>query len=278
MKSPFVDEAVPFGIAHQGGTDVAPGNTEAAFQHAVSLGYRHIETDVQLTADGVLVIFHDAEVTDLTGAPGTIGERTWLEVSELRIGGEHPVPRFTDIIERFPSVAFNVEPKTDAAVQPLIDLIDQRDLRSRICVGSFSDSRVGRVRQALGPEVCTSPGPKGVATVFLRAVLGSARPSPHTALQIPTSVAGLPITGRWLVERCQRQQLQVHVWTINDAPTMVRLLDNGVDAIMSDEVTTLKRVLSERGAWPQDEPAETGDGLPAASTDEDSGDAENRTD
>lgn len=254
MQLPYVDEAVPFGIAHQGGTDVAPGNTEAAFQHAASLGYRYIETDVQLTADGVLVVFHDDTLTPLTGASGTVGDHTWLEITELRVEGEHPIPRFTDIVERFPSVVFNVEPKTDAAVQSLIDVITDRDLRSRICVGSFSDRRVARVRDALGPDICTSPGPKGAAAAFVRALVGSSRPSVHAALQIPDSFFGVPFTRRWLIERFHRQELQVHVWTVNDEATMRRLLDAGVDAVMSDEITVLKKVLTERDAWPSSTP------------------------
>ncbi len=229
---------------------MAPGNTEAAFQHAVSLGYRFLETDVQVTVDGELVIFHDDTVTEQTGAAGTIGERTWRQVTELRVGGEHPIPRFVDIVERFPDVAFNVEPKDDASVQPLVEFVRTHGLIERICIGSFNDDRIAQVRAGLGDEACTSPGPKGAATILLRALLGLRTPSVHTALQIPSSYGGVPITNGWLIERYHRQDLQVHVWTVNEEAAMRRLLDSGVDAIMTDRVTLLKDVLVERGDWP----------------------------
>ncbi|MEM9611815.1 MAG: glycerophosphodiester phosphodiesterase family protein [Actinomycetota bacterium] len=250
MQPPFRGQPVPFAIAHRGGDEVAPGNTEAAFQHAVSLGYRFLETDVQVTVDGEHAVFHDETVTAVTGAVGTIGERTWRQVQELRVGGEHPIPRFADIVARFPDIAFNVEPKNDASVQPLIDYVLGEGLTDRICIGSFSDDRIARVRAGLGDEACTSPGPKGAAAVLARALLGSRAQSVHTALQIPMSFGGAPVANRWLIDRYQRQGLQVHVWTVNDEADMRRLLDAGVDAIMTDKVTVLRDVLVERGDWP----------------------------
>lgn len=249
MRWAFLDHPVPFGIAHQGGADIAPGNTEAAFQHAVSLGYRYIETDVQTTADGVLVVFHDKVLGPTTGAAGTIADRTWLELTELRVRGEHPIPRFEDMLDRFPHIRFNVEPKTDLAVDALIDLIRHRALQPRICVGSFSDQRIRKIRRALGPELCMSPGPRGVSRALLAAMRGSKRPSPFGALQIPTSAAGLPLTRKRTIERVRELALQVHVWTVNDEATMIALLDNGVDAIMTDNVTLLRNVLDARGDW-----------------------------
>ncbi len=247
----FLDHPVPFAIAHQGGTDVAPGNTEAAFQHAVALGYRYIETDVHATADGVLAVFHDDELGPLTGEEGSVADYTWAELSEFAVAGEHPIPRLDQIVERFPDIRFNVDPKSDGAVEPLIELIEDRDLGDRICVGSFSDARLARIRRAL-PELCSSPGPRGAVLSLFRAVLGIAVGQPYQALQIPTSVVGVPVTGRWLVGRYQRLGLQVHVWTINTEPEMRRLLDNGVDAIITDSVGLAKDVLVDRGQWSGD--------------------------
>jgi glycerophosphoryl diester phosphodiesterase len=252
MSWTFLDHPTPFGFAHQGGTDVAPGNTEAAFRHAVALGYEHLETDVQATADGVLVVFHDDDLGALTGTPGRIEDLTWSALSELRVGGEHPIPRFEDLVELFPGVRFNVEPKTDAAVDPLISLIRRRGLEDRVCVGSFSDRRLRRFRRRLGPPpVCTSPGPIGVLAVMVAALVGRPRlGSRHGAVQIPPSFHRISLTSGWLVRRIHRLDLQVHVWTINDEAEMERLLDNGVDAIMTDRVVTLKEVLTRRGGWP----------------------------
>ena len=251
MATAFLDHPVPFGFAHQGGHDVAPGNTAAAFAHAVSLGYRYIETDVQATADGVLIVFHDDDLGPLTGREGKVADLPWSEVAELTIGDEHEIPRFEDVVERYPSTRFNVEPKNDGAVDLLIDLIRRHHLEDRICVGSFSDRRLRRFRRRLGsPSVCTSPAPVGVVAALLSAVAGRRIvPSPHRALQIPVSAGPIPLTSRWLVGRFQRLGWQVHVWTINDEAEMHRLLDHGVDAVMTDEVELLREVLRSRDQW-----------------------------
>jgi glycerophosphoryl diester phosphodiesterase len=248
MQWAFLDHPVPFGFAHQGGSDIAPGNTEASFQHAVSLGYEYLETDVQATSDGVLVVFHDDDLEPTTGVKGKVRDRSWAELADLRVGGEHPIPRFEDMVERFPTVRFNVDPKSDEAVDPLIELIRRAKLEDRICVGSFSTRRLARFRRRLGsPPVCTSPGPWGVIQIVLAALVGRRDiDTPYGALQIPESYFGIPLTKRWLVTRVQRLGLQVHVWTINDEASMNRLLDAGVDAIMTDRVTLLRQVLTER--------------------------------
>lgn len=251
MPSEFLATTVPFGFAHQGGTDIAPGNTEAAFQHAVSLGYSHIETDVQATADGILAVFHDDDLGPLTGTKGKIADRSWAELSELQVGGEHPIPRFEDMVERFPTVRFNVDPKNDLAVNPLVELIHRHGLEERVCVGSFSGRRLAQFRSQVGPPVCTSPAIWGVVRVLAAAVLGrKGTSSPNSALQIPTAYYGIPLTGKWLMGRVHRLGLQIHVWTINEEAEMNRLLDNGVDAIMTDRVTLLRDVLQTRGHWP----------------------------
>ena len=254
MQWAFLDHPVPFGIAHQGGTDVAPGNTEASFQHVVSLGYRYIETDVQATSDGVLVVFHNKNLGPTTGTKDRISNQSWAQLSDLRIEGEHPIPGFEDMIERFPAVRFNVEPKTDEAVGPLIELIRRRGIEDRICVGSFSDRRLARMRHGLGPTaVCSSPGPKGVMRVLSSALVGASKTSlPYGALQIPPSYFGLSLSRKRLINNIHLLGLQVHCWTINDEATMNRLFDNGVDAIMSDRITLLRDVLEARGQWLQE--------------------------
>lgn len=248
MCAGFLDQPVPFGIAHQGGHEVAPGNTMAAFEHAVALGYRYIETDVQVTADGVLVVYHDDDLAPGTGRPRRIGDLSWEEVSQLRVGGEHPIPRFDDVVERFADVRFNVEPKNDASVDPLVAAIGRHDLLSRICVGSFSDRRLARMRSAVGPGLCRSPGPVATGAILLAAVVWPRWRPPYAALQIPRRQWGIPLVNRWIVGRYHRMGLQVHVWTINDEHEMRRLFDDGVDAIMSDKVSTLRRVLDEWSA------------------------------
>lgn len=249
MPAAFLDTPVPFGLAHRGGTDVAPGNTIAAFDHAVSLGFTYIETDVQRTRDGVLVIFHDEDLEPTTGVPGRVWDKTWAELAEVRVGGTHPIPRFDEVITRYPHTRFNIEPKHDEAVDPLVAEIKARSLLDRVCVGSFSDRRVRRARKALGARLATSPGPIGVTAIWLAAWLWPWHRSRHAAMQIPRRIWILPLTTPFLVGRYHRMGLQVHVWTINTAAEMAELYDRGVDAVMSDATGVLRQVLTDRGAW-----------------------------
>ncbi|MEM7341442.1 MAG: glycerophosphodiester phosphodiesterase family protein [Actinomycetota bacterium] len=251
MVKAFLNQPVPFAMAHQGGTDVAPGNTMAAFDHAVSLGYRYLETDVQATNDGVLVLFHDDELGPLTGGTGTVADHSWAELSALRIEG-HPIPRLDELVDRHPDARLNLDPKNDGAVEPLITFLRERALVDQVCVGSFADARISRLSAALGPGLCRSPGPRGVAWVLVRAAVFRWGRSPVDALQIPTSQFGIPLTSGWLIRRIKRLGPQVHVWTVNDEAEMGRLLDNGADAIITDAVELCRTVLQARGAWPPD--------------------------
>ena len=198
MEWPFLNTAHPFGLAHQGGDEVAPGNTMAAFENAVSLGFTYIETDVQATADGVLVVFHDDDLQTLAKVAARIDELPWSEVKELRVHDEHPIPRFDDVVAAFDGVRFNIDPKAASAVEPLIDAIRAHDLVDRVLVGSFSDRRVGAVRRAIGDRLATSPGPFGLVDVLIRAlIMPWWRPS-YAAVQIPTKYWSVPLATSFL--------------------------------------------------------------------------------
>ena len=248
MSWRFLDVDPPFGFAHRGGRGDAPENTEAAFAHAWELGYRYLETDVHRTADGELVAFHDGELERVAGLPGDISDHAWDELCEVTLDGGHRIPRLVDLLDDFPEARFNIDPKADDAVEPLIEIIRSRGAVDRVCIGSFSDARIDRLREALGPDLCTSPGPKGVAKLLLAAVFRPSWRPPHGCVQIPASQFGLSLSTPWLIRRWHRMGLQVHYWTVNDRDEMNRLLDRGADAIITDEVEVLRDVLAERGA------------------------------
>lgn len=252
MAWSFLDVETPFGLAHRGGNGPAPENTVAAFTRATELGYRYLETDVHRTADGVLVAFHDDELERVAGLPGQISDYSWDRLSEVRLEGEHPIPRLSDLLETFPDARFNIDPKADDAVDPLIEIISRYGALPRVCIGSFSEDRISRMRAALGPELCTSPGPLGVVKVLVAAILGLSWTPPYGCLQIPTSNYRIPLDSAWLIGRVKRLGLQVHFWTINDEAEMRRLLDRGADAVITDETEVLKRVLQDLGAWSAD--------------------------
>ena len=163
---PFLDFGSIIPFAHRGGTSIAPENTIASFEHAVGLGFRYLETDVHRTADGVLVAFHDDNLARIVGDPRRISDVAWEELSEIIFDG-HSIPRMADLFERFPDARFNIDPKSDSAVDPLVSAIREHGAIDRVCVGAFSDSRLDAMRARLGPTLCTSPGPRATASALL---------------------------------------------------------------------------------------------------------------
>ncbi len=242
----FLPSQTPFGIAHRGGRGGGPENTTAAFLHAVELGFSHLETDVHLTSDGVVVAFHDENLDRMMDHAGRIADHTWLELSQLKFGGGHAIPRFDDLLHLLPDTRFNIDPKADEAVEPLCKLIQQADAVDRVCIGAFSDRRIRRAKELLGPELCTSPGPKELAGLLVQARAGRSFETDHNCLQIPTSHLGVRLDGHWLVSRFHEAGLQIHYWTVNDRGEMERLLEAGADAIITDETETLREVLGNR--------------------------------
>lgn len=230
-------------------------NSLAAFTSAVDLGYTHLETDVHVTADGVLVAFHDDRLDRVTDAVGAIAELPWGEVQRARIGGREPIPTLADLLDAFPDARFNIDLKADGAIAPLAETLRRHSALRRVCVGSFSGRRIGEFRRLVGAEVATSVAPLGVVFAAYGVGLRRLRGVSGAAFQIPVRDEGtrLPVLSRGLVAAAHRQGQVVHVWTVNEAPEMHRLIDLGVDGLVSDDVVTLRSVLMERGLWEQSE-------------------------
>lgn len=239
----------PIPFAHRGGASEVPENTLPAFEHAVRLGYRYVETDVHVTADGVLLAFHDDILDRVTDRGGVVSELPWSVVAEARVGGAEPIPRFEDLLGSFPELRVNVDPKHDAAVEPLAEVVKRCDAVDRICVGAFSDERLERVR-ALLPGVCTSLGPIGTLQLGLAAAGQADVPElPAPCAQVPPSYGETDVVTAAFVAEAHERGMHVHVWTIDDESAMHHLLDLGVDGIMTDRPAVLRDVLQSRGAW-----------------------------
>jgi glycerophosphoryl diester phosphodiesterase len=252
-RFPYLDHPLPLAFAHRGGALSGRENTAAAFERAVGLGYRYVETDVHVTADGVLVAFHDSTLDRVTDRTGAIAELPWSEVKLARIGGE-PIPLLEDLLGSWPDLRFNIDPKAEASVGPLADTIRRTNALDRVCLGSFSDRRLAMARAALGPRLCTSTGPRAVAGLrigswLLPAPRGNGQVPDVPCAQIPTAANGIPIGDERLIRRAHALGMQVHIWTIDDTTEMHRLLDLGVDGIMTDDLELLRSVYEERGVW-----------------------------
>jgi glycerophosphoryl diester phosphodiesterase len=249
---PFLDTPRPHAFAHRGGAAHAPENSWTAFEHAVKLGYSYLETDARATSDGRLMAFHDRTLDRVTDAKGPIGSRAYQEVKALRVAGSEPIPLVEDLLGAWPEVRFNIDLKDEPGIALLADVLRRTGAWDRVCVTSFSGSRLRAARGLLDRPVCMATSPAVIAAIRYRQPGLLARRLAHCQVrcaQVPARVA----SGSF-VRRAHALGLDVHVWTINDRAEMIRLLDLGADGIMTDDIETLREVLIERGQWHPREP------------------------
>ncbi|GAA0454747.1 glycerophosphoryl diester phosphodiesterase [Paractinoplanes deccanensis] len=248
----FLDAPTPLAFAHRGGAAEGDENTTAAFGRAVALGYRYIETDVHATTDGIPVVFHDASLLRLTGAAGKIGALSWADLRTVRIGGACAIPRLDETLAAWPTVRFNIDVKADAGATPTVEAVRRAGATGRVLLASFSDRRLARLRALAGPEVATSLG-SAAATRLRLASLAGLRvrlPASVAAAQVPARQGPVTVVDRRFLALAHRLGIQVHVWTVDDPAEITRLLDLGVDGIMTDRLEVLRDVYRARGAWP----------------------------
>ena len=262
---PFLDWPGPLAFAHRGGAGDAPENTLPAFSRAVELGYTYLETDAHVTRDGVVYAFHDDALDRTTDGRGRIDSLDAAVVGAADAGHtftpdggrSYPwrgaglrVPRMEELLTAWPHVRVNIDLKSDGVVAPLVALVRRLGVVDRVCIGSFDDARIARAGALGGPDLCLSAGPRAVA----RARLASwtrlpLRLAGIRALQVPVRGGGVTLVDARLLTAAHRAGMQVHVWTVDEAPEMERLLDLGVDGVMTDRPAVLREVLERRGQW-----------------------------
>jgi glycerophosphoryl diester phosphodiesterase len=273
--------------AHQGGAWESPSSTLFAIGRAVAAGATGIELDVHATADGELVVCHDATVDRTTAASGTIVSFTLAELRALdfsywfipgadvtpdRPAEEYPYrgrapddPEFgiatlRQVLERFPGLVLNLDIKQTAPMvapyeESLARLLAEFERTDDVIVASFLDPATDAFR-AFAPEVPTSAGTMATAEFWqaVHAGTGGALPdTPAVAYQVPERQGDLVVVDDAFVEAAHRVGRAVHVWTVNEPAAMERLIGLGVDGIISDVPTTLSAVLGGAGvAWDGD--------------------------
>lgn len=239
-------------LAHRGGGGLHPENTLGAFEYSAEMGVDVLELDVHSTADGVLVVLHDATVDRTTNGSGRISAMTLEAVKKLDAGYKFStdggqtfpfrgkgitIPTLQEIFNALPEQTFNVEPKQaePSVTKPLCELIRARKMTDKIIVGSFRQTAIDEFR-AECTEVATSATPREVSQflAMYKTGIGASYTPPMQALQIPEKLGSLQIVTKDFVETAHKLNLQVHVWTINDPADMQRLIETGVDGIMTD--------------------------------------------
>lgn len=236
-------------FAHRGGNEFAPENSFRAFKSAVDIGYKYLETDVHLTKDGFLIAFHDDTLDRVTDKSGLIRDLTLSEIKKAKIAGTDEIPLLSELLNSFTDCFFNIDCKVDETVQPLINLINNKDFINRVCIGSFSQKRINFIRKSLGKDVKTSMGPAEVIlSKFLSYTsLGYNFKSSYTS--IPIRRYGINLLDERNINYLKSNNQKVIAWTINDEDQMKMLINIGIDGIMTDNLTLLKKVLIEESLW-----------------------------
>lgn len=222
-------------------------NSLSACVRAVDEGLRYLEIDVRATADGELIVHHDATLDRTTDQRGVIAELPWRSVRSARIGGREPVCRLIDLIEAVPRALLNIDVKDDVSVRPTIEVLTRTGHWDQVCLAAFSDSRLASLRRLGGPRLLTSMGPRSVLCWWASSWLPVARWGVKgAAAQVPVRRRGVDLVTPRTLAAARRAGVETHVWTVNKVDQMHALLDLGVDGLVTDRPDLLLRVLRDR--------------------------------
>ena len=221
-------------LAHRGGALESYENTLESFDYSIGLGCKYIETDVQLSSDGVPYIFHDEDLKRLTGVNRPFHSYLSSEINDIKLFDQFKIPTLEETLITFPNTYFQIDFKSDEVVLPAIDIIRKTNSINRICIASFDSDRLKVVRNEL-PDVCLSMGPKEVLALLLKSYGLNKNDIPGDCLQIPIYKYGLKLVTKRFVDFVHSQDLKIMVWTINDKKNMDYLISLGVDGIITDK-------------------------------------------
>jgi glycerophosphoryl diester phosphodiesterase len=253
VSHPYLDNGGrPIALAHRGFSLDGLENSMSAFQAAVDLGFRYVETDAHGTSDGIAVALHDSSLDRTTDGHGVVSDLPWREVRTARIGGVEAVPSLEELLGTFPDVCVNIDVKGVSGIEAIASAIERTQAHDRVCVASFSGARRDATVALLTKPVATSAGTTEAARYLARGAVGmkvKRTLRKVDALQIPSRAAGMRVLTARHVRAAHQAGRVVHVWTINDPRDMHALLDIGVDGLVSDRADLLKEVLIARGEW-----------------------------
>lgn len=257
LRGRYGADTGPLAVAHRGGAGLAAENTLAAFEQATALGLRYLETDVRTTADGVALAFHDATLDRVTTLHGPVAARPYAALRGARVLGAGPVLRLEDLLGSFPGSNVIIDVKEERAVGPTIAAVRRTGSAARVCVAGGWDGWLAAIRRECGPELTTALGWRALGTLLAAAVTGTRPPAgvatgafAHVTCRYGRlPLLQRPVVATRLVAMAHDLGIRVVGWTIDEAPTMHRLLDDGVAGLITDRPDTLRTVLAGRGQW-----------------------------
>jgi glycerophosphoryl diester phosphodiesterase len=247
----FFERAMrPRVFAHRGGCALGPENTMAAFERGLAAGADGLELDVHLSSDGVVVVCHDSTLDRTTNATGRIDRRTAAELSRVDAGyrwsdaeGNHPfrscgigVPPLRDVLRRFPDVPIIIEMKVDHREmgQALVAEVLATSAVDRVCVAADGRRAIRAAREAL-PAVASSACRWEVRLALYRSwAHWPVSRTEYGGYQVPETAGATRVVSPTFVKHAHGAELEVQVWTVDDAADMERLLDWGADALISN--------------------------------------------
>lgn len=254
----YLDGPTPLAFAHRGGagtgSNIGIENTMAAFGDAIDRGFRYLETDVRCSADGTVFTLHDETLERVTGNPAAVASLTDRQLAGERLDGREPPAKLEDVYRAFPDAHLNIDIKEPQAIDATCGLLERLDVVDRTCLASFSQSTLAAIRRRL-PSVTTSASSREVAHIKTTplAALRQLRRGPRNryahCLQVPAQHGRIRVVTSRFIAKAHALGLQVHVWTVDDAAEVYRLLDLGVDGIITDRTDIVRDVFETRGVW-----------------------------
>ncbi len=233
-------------MAHRGGSLEAPENTIESFKYALEIGSDIIETDIQLSSDGIPYIFHDDDLKRIPGIEKNFNELLASEIDELNIFDDHKIPTLEETLKQFPNTKFQIDFKTDEVVDPAIEIINKfPHIKKNLCIASFSSQRLQKIKSKLS-DVTYSMGPHEVLKLLLKSFGIYRGEISGDCLQIPIYRYGIKIVTKRFVDFCKRENIKISVWTINSIEEMDYLIGLDVDGIITDKPKALINLLASK--------------------------------
>lgn len=253
---------MPRVVAHRGDSKHFPENTLPAFLSAVKMGIDVVETDVHITSDNIIVIWHDNTLERNTNGTGSIEEHTYHELLEYDAGytfskdGGKTFPfrgkgiklcTLEDALVKCPNQRFNIDLKTKQSgiVEEFVRIVRNHKAENRVCCASFHLTNLKSIRK-IAPDILTSITTIEVLSLLLKQkfhilpkILANGR---KIIFQVPVGQYGIKIITPSFIKAMHNRNAIIMVWTINEEAEMRRLFELGVDAVMTDDPTTVIKV------------------------------------
>jgi glycerophosphoryl diester phosphodiesterase len=255
----------PVNFAHRGASARAPENTLEAFRLAVEAGASGLELDVHVTRDGEVVVIHDPTVDRTTDGSGAVAAMTLEEIWRLDAGYSFSpdggrtfpyrgrglrIPTLAEVYSEFPDACVNADIKKElpGAEEAVLRVIRGAGAEGRTLIASTDHPVIRRFRRVSEGRVATAASRREIAAFYFLSRLrleALVRPQ-YAALQVPVEHHGITIVTPRFVAAAHSRGVRVDVWTINEVAEMRRLLDLGVDMLMTDRPEALEDLLAKR--------------------------------